>query len=69
MVPIYLEMSDVRARTITIAPPQELENPGKIYLYGDYLLINEPTKGIHILDNTNPIILNKDIKTLRAFTR
>ena len=54
MVPIYLEMSDVRARTITIAPPQELENPGKIYLYGDYLLINEPTKGIHILDNTNP---------------
>lgn len=54
MVPVYLEMSDVRARTISVEPPQELENPGKIYIYGDYLLINEPTKGIHILDNTNP---------------
>ena len=54
MMPVYLEMSDVRARTISVEPPQELESPGKIYIYGDYLLINEPTKGIHILDNTNP---------------
>ena len=54
MVPVYLEMSDVRARTIVIEPGQELENPGKIYLYGNYLLINEPQEGIHILDNTNP---------------
>ncbi len=54
MVPVYLEMSDIRARTIEIEPAQPLDNPGKIYIYGDYLLINEPTKGIHILDNTNP---------------
>jgi hypothetical protein len=54
MVPVYLEMSDVRARTIVIEPGQDLENPGKIYLYGNYLLINEPQEGIHILDNTNP---------------
>lgn len=54
MVPVYLQMSDVRARTIIIEPGQELENPGKIYLYGDYLLINEPQEGIHILDNSNP---------------
>lgn len=54
MVPVYLQMSDVRARTISIEPGQELENPGKIYLYGNYLLINEPQEGIHILDNTNP---------------
>lgn len=54
MVPIYLQMSDVRARQIVIEPGQELENPGKIYLYGNYLLINEPQEGIHILDNTNP---------------
>ncbi len=54
MVPVYLEMSDVRARTIVIEPGQELENPGKIYLYGNYLLINEPQEGIHIFDNTNP---------------
>jgi len=54
MMPVYLEMSDVRARTISVEPPQELDNPGKIYIYGNYLLINEPTKGIHILDNSNP---------------
>lgn len=54
MVPVYLQMSDVRARTIVIEPGQELENPGKIYIYGNYLLINEPQEGIHILDNTNP---------------
>ncbi|MDP2040833.1 MAG: hypothetical protein Q8S14_10850 [Algoriphagus sp.] len=54
MMPVYLQMSDVRARTITIEPAHELENPGKIYLYGNYLLINEPQEGIHILDNTNP---------------
>jgi hypothetical protein len=54
MVPVYLKMNDVRARTIVIEPGQELENPGKIYIYGNYLLINEPQEGIHILDNTNP---------------
>lgn len=54
MMPVYLEMSDIRARSISVEPPQELDNPGKIYIYGDYLLINEPTKGIHILDNSNP---------------
>ncbi len=54
MVPVYLEMSDIRARMITVEPAQPLDNPGKIYLYGDFLLINEPQKGIHILDNSNP---------------
>ncbi|TDQ16622.1 LVIVD repeat-containing protein [Algoriphagus boseongensis] len=54
MMPVYLEMSDVRARLITTEPAQPLDNPGKIYIYGDYLFVNEPTKGIHILDNTKP---------------
>ena len=53
-MPVYLEMSTIRAKDIVVAPPQELENPGKIYIYGDYLFVNEPQKGIHILDNSNP---------------
>ncbi|WP_040302644.1 LVIVD repeat-containing protein [Algoriphagus machipongonensis] len=52
--PVYLEMSDVRARVITSEPARPLDNTGKIYIYGDYLFINEPTEGIHILDNSNP---------------
>lgn len=54
MMPVYLEMSNVRARVITREPAQPLDNPGKIYIYEDYLFINEPTKGIHILNNENP---------------
>ncbi|MCR9017430.1 hypothetical protein [Aquiflexum gelatinilyticum] len=52
--PVYLEMSTVRQADIIIEPGKELDNPGKIYIYGDYLFINEPQKGIHILDNSNP---------------
>ncbi|SFT86400.1 Uncharacterized conserved protein [Algoriphagus locisalis] len=54
MMPVYYEMSDIRARVISTEPAQPLDNPGKIYIYEDYLFINEPTKGIHILDNTDP---------------
>ena len=54
MMPVYLEMKDVRAKMISIAPAQEIENPGKIYIYKDFLLINEPNEGIHIYDNKNP---------------
>lgn len=54
MMPVYLEMSDVRARTLATEPAKDLNNPGKIYIYENYLFINEPTKGIHILDNEDP---------------
>lgn len=53
-IPVYLQMSTVREADIIIEPGKELDNPGKIYIYGDYLFINEPQKGIHILDNSNP---------------
>lgn len=29
-------------------------NPGKIYVYGNYLFVNEVNKGVHIIDNSNP---------------
>src|SRR5690606_5280934 len=47
-------MSTIREGEIIVEPGKPLDNPGKIYLYGDFLLINEPQKGIHIIDNTNP---------------
>jgi hypothetical protein len=53
-IPVFLEMSAVRKADIIIEPGKELDNPGKIYIYENYLFINEPQKGIHILDNTNP---------------
>ena len=54
MMPIYLEMKDVRGKSLAQIPAKEIENPGKIYIYNNYLLINEPSKGIHIYDNKNP---------------
>ncbi len=54
LMPVYLEMKDVRAKSLVPIPAQEIENPGKIYIYKDFLLINEPSKGIHIYDNKNP---------------
>lgn len=37
----------------TFEVARQLQNPGKIYFYDNYLLINERKKGIHIIDNSN----------------
>lgn len=55
-IPIYKTLREIRASNISIAQPQPMASTGKIYLYKDYLLINEPNKGIHIYDNSNPAI-------------
>lgn len=39
---------------VTWTTPQAIVNPGKIYVYGKYLLINEVKEGIHVYDNSNP---------------
>lgn len=54
-VPIYRERA---ATGITFQPPQTIQDPGKIYIYGSFLLINERNKGIHVFDNSdrsNPV--------------
>jgi hypothetical protein len=51
--PVYLLPADMRKPVVTEAA-RGLEQPGKIYYYQDYLLINEINKGIHIIDNRNP---------------
>lgn len=40
--------------TVTTKPPQPLQRPGKIYVRGSYLLVNEQNKGLHVIDNRNP---------------
>ncbi|WP_194777669.1 LVIVD repeat-containing protein [Pararhodonellum marinum] len=53
-VPVFLQINTFREAEIIIEPGKQLENPGKIYIYGDYLFVNEPKKGIHIINNQNP---------------
>jgi hypothetical protein len=52
-VPVYMSYEEFRTNLVSTAG-RELESPGKIYLYNDYLLINEINEGIHIIDNSNP---------------
>jgi hypothetical protein len=49
--PVYGSPQDLEVRSL---PPQDICQPGKIYVYGSYLLVSDVQKGIHIIDNTNP---------------
>jgi hypothetical protein len=51
--PILAKLSDVRA-SIKIEGPSTVSSPGKMYLYGNTIFLNESGKGIHIIDNSNP---------------
>ena len=39
---------------ITKESGRDISQSGKIYYYGDLLLVNEVGKGIHVVDNSNP---------------
>ncbi|GHB65185.1 LVIVD repeat-containing protein [Persicitalea jodogahamensis] len=34
--------------------PRPLRQPGKIYVQGNYLFVNEQGEGVHVIDNTDP---------------
>ena len=52
-MPVYKTLDQVRV-PISAQPARELKNPGKIYLYDTYVLINEVQEGVHIIDNSTP---------------
>ncbi|MBX9784825.1 MAG: hypothetical protein K2X48_16165 [Chitinophagaceae bacterium] len=51
--PVLKTKQEVRNNIKTKAP-QPLQQPGKLTLFGNYIYLNEPEKGIHIIDNANP---------------
>jgi hypothetical protein len=51
--PVYMSFDELRAAVKTEGP-QDIQQAGKIYIIGKYLLINEPNKGIHVFDNSDP---------------
>ena len=50
--PVYQSLDDIRSG-IDVGVPVDMAQPGKIYLYGSLLFINEPGKGVHIVDNSD----------------
>lgn len=51
--PVYKTVDDVRA-SIKSDAPVAVKNPGKIFLLGNYIFLNETDKGVHVIDNSNP---------------
>jgi hypothetical protein len=51
--PVYKTTAEVKANIKSNAP-KEVINPGKIFILGNYIFLNEIDKGIHVIDNSNP---------------
>ncbi len=53
LFPIYKTLAEMHA-PVTVGASRDLNEPGKIFVSGNYILINELRKGVHIIDNSNP---------------
>ncbi len=51
--PIYKTKDEVRAN-IKSNPAKDVQRPGKLYILGQYIFLNDVDRGIHIIDNSNP---------------
>lgn len=51
--PVYKTVAHVRSEIKSEAPTPVI-NPGKIFLLGNYIFLNEIDKGVHVIDNINP---------------
>ncbi len=51
--PIYISKAEIK-NAYKVESSRSLKESGKIYVYGNYLLINEPSLGVHIVNNADP---------------
>jgi hypothetical protein len=51
--PVYKTKTEVRA-AIKSSVPQQIQNPGKLFVRGNYVFLNDVNRGIHIIDQSNP---------------
>ncbi|OJU49579.1 MAG: hypothetical protein BGN96_10805 [Bacteroidales bacterium 45-6] len=52
--PVFIKRSELEKSVVYISEGRDLLDPGKIYVYGKYILVNERYKGIHLIDNSRP---------------
>ena len=52
-VPVYTDIEGFRS-SINAEPAKSLTETGKLYLWSDYIFINRPYEGVHIIDNSEP---------------
>ena len=53
-VPVYMSFTEFR-NSFNKSEAIEISQPGKIYFKDDYLFVNEVGKGIHVIDNSDPV--------------
>lgn len=51
--PVYKTVAEVRAN-IKNSVPIDVQRPGKMFVIGNTIFLNEVDKGVHIIDNSNP---------------
>lgn len=53
-VPVFMTRTDLEKSVSYKEGKREMKDPGKIYIHGDRIFVNEKYKGVHIIDNSNP---------------
>lgn len=51
--PIMISRTDLEA-SFEVTTAREIENPGKLWVYNNFILLVEQYRGIHIINNSNP---------------
>ncbi|MDH5366381.1 MAG: hypothetical protein OEW67_05295 [Cyclobacteriaceae bacterium] len=51
--PVYTSLEDLRS-AVKSEEPRNLKQLGKLYLKDNYIYINEPGEGLHVINNQNP---------------
>lgn len=52
-VPQYETTTQLAAK-VSVDPPKDYAEAGKIVTYQNYIFINKPNEGVHVVDNSNP---------------
>jgi hypothetical protein len=53
-IPVLMERNEME-RAVKLEPARPMIEPGKIYYKNPYLFIVEKYKGVHVIDNSNPV--------------
>ena len=56
--PQYETTSQLAAK-VTVDSPKDYAEAGKIVTYQNYIFINKPNEGVHVVDNSNPCSSSK----------
>jgi hypothetical protein len=53
MIPVYTTTQEIRS-AVSVLPPQPVTGTGKIFSHENFLFLNQPGTGVHVIDNSDP---------------